>query len=340
MPSEDKKNTASRNNEEHKLQLEFADNSKLQELCGYHDAHLVHIEERFDVQIVVRGNIVGIFGPRAQAQKAKTVLEDLYEIAESGLPISLPQVDAALRMTDGLIRTKTRSSALMGKQALIITPQKKIAPRSLQQHVYVNALQASPLVFGVGPAGTGKTYLATALAISMLTAKQVKKIILTRPVVEAGESLGFLPGTLEEKVDPYLRPFFDAMNEMLGQEKVKQLQEQGVIEIAPLAYMRGRTLTNAFIMLDEAQNTTTAQMKMFLTRLGEGSRMVISGDPTQIDLKRGQKSGLKDALETLEGVEGIEVTHFSEEDVIRHSLVTRIVQAYNERDRQLTMPLA
>ena len=338
-PAPKKAPTKNKNDEDFSLKLEFDDNSKLQEVCGRHDTHLIQIEDRLGVQVVVRGNVIAIFGNKDQAEKAKAIIQDLYEIAESGMPIAPPQVDAALRMTDGLINTKVRSSELMKGQAVITTPNKKIAPRSVQQHIYVNALQANPLVMGIGPAGTGKTYLSTALAIHMLVNKQVKRIILTRPVVEAGESLGFLPGTLEEKVDPYLRPFFDAMNEMIGSEKVKQLQEQGIIEVAPLAYMRGRTLTDAFVMLDEAQNTTTAQMKMFLTRLGEGSRMVISGDPSQTDLKRGQKSGLKDALETLEGVEGIEIVRFTEADVIRHRLVTKIVQAYNERDRQLSMPL-
>ncbi len=324
---------------EHSLRLEFSDNNKLQELCGRHDAHIVHIEDRLGVQIVVRGNQIAIFGNVEQAEKAKIILQDLYEIAESGLPITPSQVDAALRMTDGLINTRVRPSDLMSGQAIINTPNKKVSPRSVQQHVYVNALKSCSLVFGIGPAGTGKTYLATALAISMLVSKQVKRIILTRPVVEAGESLGFLPGTLEEKVDPYLRPFFDAMNEMIGQERVKQLQEQNIIEIAPLAYMRGRTLTDAFIMLDEAQNTTAAQMKMFLTRLGEGSRMVISGDPSQVDLKHGQKSGMKDVLEVLEGLDGIEAIRFTEADVVRHQLVSTIVQAYNERDRQINMRL-
>lgn len=333
------KHAAPKQDDDFSIKLEFDNNALLQEVCGRHDAHMIHIEDRLGVQVVVRGNVIAIFGNREQAEKAKTIIQDLYEIAESGMPVAPPQVDAALRMTDGLINTKVRSSDLMSGQALITTPNKKVAPRSVQQHAYVNALKSSPLVMGVGPAGTGKTYLATALAIHMLTNKQVKKIILTRPVVEAGESLGFLPGTLEDKVDPYLRPFFDAMDEMIGNEKVKLLQEQNIIEIAPLAYMRGRTLSDAFVMLDEAQNTTAEQMKMFLTRLGEGSRMVISGDPTQIDLKRGQKSGLKDALETLDGVEGIDIVRFSEADVVRHSLVTKIVQAYNERDRQQSLPL-
>ena len=333
------KQGAAQQDDDFSIKLEFENNTLLQEVCGRHDAHMIHIEDRLGVQVVVRGNVIAIFGNKEQAEKAKTIIQDLYEIAESGMPVAAPQVDAALRMTDGLINTKVRSADLMSGQALISTPNKKIAPRSVQQHVYLNALQSSHLVMGVGPAGTGKTYLATALAIHMLTNKQVKRIILTRPVVEAGESLGFLPGTLEEKVDPYLRPFFDAMDEMIGHDRVKQLQEQNIIEIAPLAYMRGRTLSDAFVMLDEAQNTTTAQMKMFLTRLGEGSRMVISGDPSQVDLRRGEKSGLKDAIETLEGIEGIDIVRFSEADVVRHNLVTKIVEAYNERDRQLSIPL-
>ncbi|MBA44180.1 MAG: phosphate starvation-inducible protein PhoH [Magnetococcales bacterium] len=347
-PSKPVKKEAPKNNKngskqgadkEHSLRLEFENNQKLQEVCGRHDANLIQIEDRLGVQVVVRGNQIAIFGNKEQAEKASVILKDLYEIAESGLPVAAQQVDAALRLTDGLINTRLTPADLMSGNALITTPNKKVSPRSVQQHVYVNALKSNSLVFGVGPAGTGKTYLATALAIHMLVSKQVRRIILTRPVVEAGESLGFLPGTLEEKVDPYLRPFFDAMNEMLGSEKVKQLQEQGAIEIAPLAYMRGRTLSDAFIMLDEAQNTTTAQMKMFLTRLGEGSRMVISGDISQIDLKRGVKSGMKDVLEVLEGLDGIEVVRFSEADVVRHQLVSRIVQAYDERERQLKMRL-
>ena len=325
--------------EPHSLRLEFADNRLLQDLCGRHDANLIQIEDRLGVQVVTRGNQIAIFGNRDQAEKAKVVLKDLYELLESGLPVAAPQVDAALRMSDGLINTRLRPADMMGGQAMLQTPNKKVVPRSVQQHVYVNALRTAPCVFGVGPAGTGKTYLATAAAISMLMNREVKRIILTRPAVEAGENLGFLPGTLEEKVDPYLRPFFDAMNDMLGGERVRQLQEQGVIEIAPLAYMRGRTLSDCFMILDEAQNTTTMQIKMFLTRLGEGSRMVINGDPSQIDLKHGVRSGLKDALAVLEGLEDIEVVRFSEADVVRHDLVSRIVQAYDQRDRQMNIKL-
>ncbi|MBI1363485.1 MAG: AAA family ATPase [Proteobacteria bacterium] len=327
------------NGAEKSLRLEFSDNKLLQELCGRHDGNLILIEERLGVQLVSRGNQLAVFGNPEQAEKAKVILQDLYELLEQGMPVGAPQVDAALRVTDGLINTKVKPAELMSGQAVINTPMKKVAPRTVQQHVYVNALRNTSLVFGVGPAGTGKTYLATAMAVSLLMSKQVKRIILTRPVVEAGENLGFLPGTLEEKVDPYLRPFFDAMNDMLGYEKTKALTEQQVIEIAPLAYMRGRTISDAVMILDEAQNTTSVQMKMFLTRLGENSRMVVTGDPTQTDLKRGVKSGLRDSLNVLEGLADIEVIRFNEADVVRHDLVSRIVRAYDERDRQITMDL-
>lgn len=322
--------------------LEFSDNKLLQELCGRHDANLIQIEERLGVQVVSRGNQIAVFGPQPQVEKARVVLQDLYDLLQSGMPVSAPQVDAALRMTDSLLEnapSSNRPADMMGGQGVIHTPLKKVAARSQRQHTYINALRNSSLVFGVGPAGTGKTYLATAMALSLLHAKEVKRIILTRPVVEAGENLGFLPGTLEEKVDPYLRPFFDAMNELVGPERTQEMMEKKIIEIAPLAYMRGRTLSHAFVMLDEAQNTTVAQMKMFLTRMGEGSRLIVSGDPTQIDLKRGVVSGLKDALRVLEGIKGIEVVHFNEADVVRHEMVSRIVQAYDQRDRQLTIKL-
>lgn len=325
--------------EAHAIRLEFDDNRMLQDLCGRHDSHLSQIEDRLGVQVVTRGNQIAIFGNRDQAEKARVVLNDLYELLQNGMPVAAPQVDAALRMSDGLLNTKVSPAEMMGGQSVIVTPGKRIAPRSVQQHVYVNALRTTPLVFGVGPAGTGKTYLATAVAVQMLINKQIKRIILTRPVVEAGENLGFLPGTLEEKVDPYLRPFFDAINDMMGPERTAQLVEQKIIEIAPLAYMRGRTISDSFMILDEAQNTTTVQMKMFLTRMGEGSRMVVTGDPTQVDLKRGQRSGMKDAMGVLEGLDDIEVVRFTEADVVRHNLVSRIVQAYDERDRQLNIRL-
>lgn len=321
------------------LRLEFDDNQTLIELCGLHDQNLQQIEERFGVQLVVKGNQLAIFGNPDQSEKAKVVLEDLYELLNKGMPVEPAQVDAAIRMTDGLINSRLRPNDLMGEQAAIVTPYKKVTPRSVQQHVYVNALRNSNLTFGVGPAGSGKTFIAVAVAVSLLTSKQIKKIILTRPVVEAGESLGFLPGTLEEKIDPYLRPLFDAMEEMMGGEKVRELMEAGVIEVAPLAYMRGRTFNDTFMILDEAQNTTAMQIKMFLTRMGAGSRMVVTGDPSQIDLKPGQKSGLKDSLAVLEGLRDIEAVRFSDVDVVRHPLVARIVQAYDERERQIEIKL-
>lgn len=319
--------------------LEFDDNYLLQELCGRHDANLILIEERLGVQLVSRGNQLAIFGAAEQVQKAKTSLEDLYQLLKSGVPVAAPQVDAALRVSDGLINTRVKSADFVSQEKMISTPRVKIMPRTVQQQKYVQSLRSHEMSFGVGPAGTGKTYLATAVAINMLMSKQISKLVLTRPVVEAGENLGFLPGSLEEKIDPYLRPLFDAMEEMLGKEKLEQLIEQGVIELAPLAYMRGRTLKNAVILLDEAQNTTTTQMKMFLTRLGEGSRMIITGDMSQIDLKRNVKSGLKDALEVLDGLPNIAVTRFNEADVMRHDLVSRIVQAYDHRDRQISLKL-
>ena len=321
------------------LKLEFEDNALVQELCGRHDDNLQQIEERLGVQIVPRGNQLAVFGHPEQVKTASVVLEDLYALLEDQLPVSAQQVDAALRVAGGLISSRARPVDLIGPEAMIETPLKKIAPRSVQQHVYVSALKHNTLAFGVGPAGTGKTYLAVAVAAALLAAKEIKKIILTRPVVEAGEKLGFLPGTLEEKTDPYLRPLFDALDEFFGAERAEKMRETGVVEIAPLAYMRGRTLKDSYMILDEAQNTTPTQMKMFLTRLGEGSRIAVTGDPTQIDLPRGHSSGLFDALNVLEGLKDIEVIRFSDADVVRHELVTRIVQAYGERDRQAQLKL-
>ena len=321
------------------LRLEFGNNGLLQELCGMHDAHLQQIEERLAVQVVTKGNQIAILGNVDQANKAKIVLEDLYELLQNGITVGPPQVEAALRFSDGLINSRLRPSDLMGENAVIATPLKKIIPRSVQQHVYVNALKQSHLVFGVGPAGTGKTFLAASYAVSLLAAKQIDKIIVTRPVVEAGESLGFLPGSLEEKIDPYLRPIFDVLQDTIGPDRSKELLEKNVIEIAPLAYMRGRTLNNAFVLLDEAQNATDMQMKMFLTRLGDNARAAITGDPSQVDLRKGQRSGLRDSVNVLEGLRDIEVIRFNEADVVRSTLVSRIVQAYDERDRQIDMKL-
>jgi len=319
------------------IQIDFESNTLLQDLCGRHDSHLQQIEEQLGVQLVARGNQMAIFGPAEQGEKAKVVLEDLYGLLQSGLPVAAQQVDAALRVTDGLIKSRMRPADMMGEDAGIVTPRQVISPRSVRQHAYLGALKSYNLVFGLGPAGTGKTFLATAFGASLLSSGEVKKLILTRPVVEAGEHLGFLPGTFEEKIDPYLRPFFDALDMTLGREKVEKLREEGAIEIAPLAYMRGRTLDDAVMILDEAQNTTAMQMKMFLTRMGQGSRMIVTGDPTQCDLPRNMPSGLKDAVQVLDGIPEVEMVRFSEADVVRHSLVSRIVNAYDERDRQQSL---
>ena len=320
-------------------QLSFSSNQLLQELCGRHDSHLQLIEDRLGVQLVPRGNQLAIFGPPAQAEQAQHVLEDLYDLLKNGLTISPAQVDAALRMADGLLNTRLRPADLLNDSASLHTPLMKVLPRSLVQHTYVKALQSANLVFGVGPAGTGKTYLAVAAAVHLLITKKVSKLVLTRPVLEAGERLGFLPGSFEEKIDPYLRPLFDGLDETLGRERWQKMRESGQIEIAPLAYMRGRTIKDSVMLLDEAQNTTPMQMKLFLTRLGEHSRMFIAGDVSQSDLPRGMRNGLRDALEVLEGLREIEVVRFSAGDVVRHPLVSTIVHAYAERERQIPLKL-
>jgi phosphate starvation-inducible PhoH-like protein len=321
------------------LQVTFQSNALLQSLCGRHDSHLQLIEDRLGVQLVAKGNQLAIFGPTEQSGKAKAVLEDLYELAKSGVSLSPSQVEAQLRMTDGLLDTRAKPAELLGGNAIIATPNLKLLPRSRKQGQYMAALQNSTLTFGVGPAGTGKTMLATAYAVQLLTQKQVSRIVLTRPVIEAGERLGFLPGTFEEKLDPYLRPLFDTLDVTLGRERWMKMRDAGQIEIAPLAYMRGRTLSDSAMILDEAQNTTPLQMRMFLTRLGENSRMMVTGDLTQSDLPRGVRNGLKDAIDTLDGVRDIEFVKFAESDVVRHALVSTIVQAYAEKDRQISLKL-
>ncbi len=329
------------------LQLTFSSNQLLQDLCGRHDAHLQLIEDNLGVQLVTRGNQLAIFGPAPQTGQAKQVLEDLYELLKNGVAISPAQVEAALRMTDGVLDSSMRSTDLLSGSTTITTPHLKLMPRSVTQHRYVAALQKNTLVFGTGPAGTGKTYLAVAQAVSMLVGRQVSRLILTRPVLEAGERLGFLPGTFEEKIDPYLRPLFDALDDTLGRERWAKMRESGQIEIAPLAYMRGRTIKDSIMLLDEAQNTTPTQMKMFLTRLGENSRMFVTGDPAQSDLPPlrtpngyvPQPNGLKEAIETLDGLRDIEIVRFRESDVVRHPLVSTIVTAYAERERQLNFKL-
>ena len=320
------------------MQVEFDDNKLLSPLFGEHDQHLELIERQLGVSLVPRGNLVAIGGPASAVEKARTVLCGLYERLKRGLPMDLADVDAAVRLAQAQAAEESAQLPMLPEPASIRTRKRQISARTAAQGDYIKALREHALVFGLGPAGTGKTYLAVAAAVDMLMTGQVSRIILSRPAVEAGEKLGFLPGDLKEKVDPYLRPLYDALHDMLPADQILKRLSNGDIEVAPLAFMRGRTLTHAFVILDEAQNTTPVQMKMFLTRLGEGARMAITGDLSQIDLPRGTKSGLTDALETLEGIEGISMIRFTENDVVRHPLVMRIVRAYEARDRARRTP--
>jgi len=300
-----------------------ADNRRLVELCGSQDQHIRQIEEYLGVEIANRGNNFRVTGEPDESRNAERVLRELYQTVGSGESLTPAGIHAMLqqlayRPPNGEVEPDTD----------IRTPKRVVRARSPHQREYVRSIMTHDINFGIGPAGTGKTYLAVACAIEALEANRVERIVLVRPVVEAGERLGFLPGGLEEKVDPYLRPLYDALHELLGPEKVARLYERNVIELAPLAYMRGRTLNAAFVILDEAQNTTAEQMKMFLTRIGFGTTAVITGDITQIDLHRTQQSGLKQAMEILRGVEGITFNMFTPQDVVRHPLVQRVVEAY------------
>ncbi len=312
-------------------QLEFDDNLLLPALYGERDQHLDRIERQLGVSLVPRGNRLSIAGPASATEMARLALSRLYDRLKQGQEIDLAAVEAALRLAQA--ETDDKSLSLWREDAGFRTRKRRIAPRSAAQAGYVKAMREHALVFALGPAGTGKTYLAVAAAIDLLMAGKVERIILSRPAVEAGERLGFLPGDLREKVDPYLRPIFDALNDMLPADQLQKRLGSGEIEVAPLAFMRGRTLAHAFVILDEAQNTTPVQMKMFLTRLGEGSRMVVTGDPTQVDLPTGSRSGLADALEALRGIDDVAIVRFAEKDVMRHKLVARIVGAYEARDR-------
>jgi phosphate starvation-inducible PhoH-like protein len=314
-----------------RTQLEFDDNLLLPLLYGERDQHLDRIERHLGVSLVSRGNRLAIAGPASATEVARLALSRLYERLKRGQEIDVAAVDAAMRLAQAEIEDKSLS--LWRDDAGFRTRKRRIAPRSAGQAAYVKAMRENELVFGLGPAGTGKTYLAVAAAIDLLMAGRVERVILSRPAVEAGERLGFLPGDLREKVDPYLRPIFDALNDMMPADQLAKRLGSGELEVAPIAFMRGRTLSHAIVILDEAQNTTPVQMKMFLTRLGEGSRMVVTGDPTQVDLPPGARSGLADALEALRGVESIGIVRFTEKDVVRHPLVARIVGAYEARDR-------
>jgi phosphate starvation-inducible PhoH-like protein len=309
------------------IALEPADNERLRSVCGLLDEHLRQIERRLGIEITNRGSHFRLYGPPAEVAAAGALLRGLYR-ASADEPITPERVHLALQES-GMDRA-TEPSAATAAEALIKTRRGLVRPRGPNQQDYLCKIATHDLNFGVGPAGTGKTYLAVAAAVDALEHDRVRRILLVRPAVEAGERLGFLPGDLAQKIDPYLRPLYDALYEMLGFERVHKLIERNVIEVAPLAYMRGRTLNEAFIILDEAQNTTPEQMKMFLTRIGFGSTAVVTGDVTQVDLPRGQLSGLRQAVEILGQVEGIAFTFFSARDVVRHPLVQRIVHAYGK----------
>ena len=302
----------------------FDDNSVLVELYGVHDRNLARIEQLANVRLAARANQLEITGEGDDVGVAHKSLTSLYERLKRGLAVDTADVDAAVRFA----RVGTD-----GEDEGIRTRKRTINARSPGQREYLAALRERDMVFSLGPAGSGKTYLAVAMGVSLLLAGKVERIVLSRPAVEAGERLGFLPGDMREKIDPYLRPLYDALHDMLPAELIAKRMEAGDIEIAPLAFMRGRTLAHCYVILDEAQNTTPMQMRMFLTRLGEGSRMVVTGDPSQVDLPRGERSGLADAVETLGHVEGIRFIRLSSKDVVRHDLVTRIVEAYDAKDR-------
>jgi phosphate starvation-inducible PhoH-like protein len=301
----------------------FEDNRYLTRLLGEYDSHLALIEDRLGIEAHAHGNVVILSGSEAACDLARSVLEELYARVAKGEQIGTGDFD-------GLIRHAREETVPTDGQAQVATRKRVIKARTPMQSAYIRALEKVDLVFGIGPAGTGKTYIAVAYAAHCLERGLVERIILSRPAVEAGERLGFLPGDMREKVDPYLRPLYDALYDVLPPEKVERDLEAGVIEIAPLAFMRGRTLANAFVILDEAQNSTSMQMKMFLTRLGENSKMVVTGDPSQIDLPPGMKSGLEEAVGLLSGIKGVEAVRFTGADVVRRDLVAKIVEAYDK----------
>ncbi|GAA0552055.1 phosphate starvation-inducible PhoH-like protein [Rhizomicrobium palustre] len=310
-----------------KLTLEFPNNALVSELSGPHGKHLARLEQKLGVKVDLRGNLMSIEGDGRDA--ASAVLRALYARLEAGEHISAAEIDSEIRFAN---ETDDKVSAHTGSPMLRTWSGKNLRARSPAQAAYLDLMRTHPLVFGIGPAGTGKTYLAAAFGAHLLYERRVERLILSRPALEAGERLGFLPGDLKEKIDPYLRPLYDALMDVIGEPALKMM-EQGIIEVAPLAFMRGRTLSRAFVILDEAQNTTAPQMKMFLTRLGEDSRMVVTGDASQSDLPGGRAEGLNQALSILKGVEGVAVAQFADKDVVRHALVTRIVTAYNAADR-------
>jgi len=315
------------------LELEPADTLRLANLCGQFDEHLKQIESRLGVEIFCRGSLFNIKGPERAARSTRRLLKNLYDL--SATEVLTPETINLYLQESGIIELGSLSAAgESGEEITVKTRRGIIRGRGPNQKAYLRNITRHAINFGVGPAGTGKTYLAVACAVAALQAEQVQRIVLVRPAVEAGEKLGFLPGDMAQKVDPYLRPLYDALYEMLGFERVATLIERNVIEVAPLAFMRGRTLNDAFVILDEAQNTTREQMKMFLTRIGFGSTAVVTGDITQIDLPSKAMSGLKHALRILSGVKGVSFSYFSAGDVVRHPMVQHIVEAYERESRE------
>lgn len=313
------------------LELHVKDPNEAVQLLGISDNHLTLIEEAFDIQIITRGEVIKLSGSEEGKQTGKLLIEQLLRVIRKNINIDQRDIVSAIEMAKN--GTIEYFAELYDEEVARNANGRSIRAKTIGQRHYIHAVRSKDLVFGIGPAGTGKTYLAVVMAVQALKNGQVKRIVLTRPAVEAGESLGFLPGDLKEKVDPYLRPLYDSLHDVLGLEQTNRFIERGTIEIAPLAYMRGRTLDEAFVILDEAQNTTKAQMKMFLTRLGFGSKMIITGDKTQIDLPRGAESGLIAAETILKGVRNIHFQYLESGDVVRHPLVAKIIEAY-EKDRK------
>lgn len=325
------KNTTKEDTEELE-KITFADHELVRSLCGEQNAHLHVLEKKLAISVHVRGNDLMIQGGDWQVDLAKRVLVQLYDLLKAQSPIYPNDVDYAIRILSG--DPSANLKAIFKDEVYISSAKKVITPKTINQKMYIDSIRKFDIVFGIGPAGTGKTYLAMAMAISALIHKEVSRVVLARPAVEAGEHLGFLPGDLYEKVNPYLRPLYDALHDMMDFKSATRLIQQGIIEVAPIAFMRGRTLNDSFVILDEAQNATSEQMKMFLTRLGFSSKSVITGDITQTDLPNGKVSGLIEAMEIFDGIKGIRFIHFSKEDVIRHPLVQEIIEAYENMEKK------
>ncbi|EGO63320.1 PhoH family protein [Acetonema longum] len=320
--------------QEEEKRISFNDHQEAIAVLGRNDEHLGIINRHFDSRVVTRGDEIAITGSADDVQKVHRVFTELLYLYRKGNPVTSHDVRYSIRtIKEG---REEHLHQMLADLVLVTAKGRQIRPKTIGQGIYLEAIRQNYITFGIGPAGTGKTYLAVAMAVFSLKNKEVERIILTRPAVEAGEKLGFLPGDLQEKVDPYLRPLYDALYDILGSETFQKYMSKNIIEVAPLAYMRGRTLDDSFIILDEAQNTTPEQMKMFLTRMGFGSKMVITGDITQIDLPHGNRSGLKTAISVVSGINGIDAIYLNESDVVRHEMVGKIIKAYEEYDKRET----